>query len=89
MLSSARGSTSTPTFTRMEVPYFADSAQERLKADTSQILTRTSIPTDIIRMPKSESLSSERGVKNYKTVALQVRNAEKTLKLTPPPIPLP
>lgn len=64
----------------MEAPYFADSAQERLKTDASQILTKTSRPTVIRTMAKPENLLGEGGMKNrYDTAALQIRNAEETL----------
>lgn len=60
VLSSSRRSTSTPTFTRMGVPYFGNFVREQMKIDMSQVLTRTPRPTVIVRAPKSESLSSER-----------------------------
>lgn len=90
LLSSVRMSTILPLFMRMEVHYFANSARQWLKTDASQILTKTSWPTVIVRMPKMGSLSSERGMKNhYKITALQIRKAEETLKLTKPLILFP
>lgn len=66
-----------PTFTRMEVPCFANSVRAQLKPDASQILTRTSIPAIIVKTPKPESLPSETDMKNcYKTAVLHIRNVE-------------
>lgn len=42
-------------------------------------------PEVIVRTLKPESFPRERGMKNhYRMAALQIRNAEEALKLTPP-----
>lgn len=56
-----------------------------MKADESQVFTRTSRPTVNVKKQKPESLPSETGVNNhYRTAGLQISNAEETVKLTPP-----
>lgn len=54
-----------PTFTKTEVPYFGNFAQEGMKTDANRLITKTSRPIIIVGVLKPESLSSKRGANNY------------------------